>query len=95
MTLVQLQRFVAIARELHFARAADACCISQPALSLSLKALEDELGEPLFERTGNTGVRMTRLGERIIGYAERALEEAALLKQLATALRSGALPQEH
>ena len=50
MTLTELKYIVAVAREKHFGRAAEACFVSQPTLSTQLKKLEEELGVPLFER---------------------------------------------
>jgi LysR family hydrogen peroxide-inducible transcriptional activator len=62
MTLRQLRYFDALARHSHFGRAAAACAISQPALSMQIKELEDALGAALIER-GARQVRLTRLGE--------------------------------
>ncbi len=88
MTLTELRYIVALARERHFARAAAACFVSQPTLSVAVKRLEDELGLPLFERaTGE--VNMTPIGEQIIAQAQRVLEQAALIPELA---RSGKDP---
>ena len=50
LTLKQLRYFEALARHGHFGRAAEACAISQPALSMQIKELEDILGAALFER---------------------------------------------
>src|SRR5687768_5119346 len=61
-TLRQLRYFDALARHNHFGRAAAACAISQPALSMQIKELEDILGAVLIER-GARQVRLTRLGE--------------------------------
>jgi LysR family transcriptional regulator, hydrogen peroxide-inducible genes activator len=62
MTLRQLRYFDALARHSHFGRAAMACAISQPALSMQIKELEDALGAVLIER-GARQVRLTELGE--------------------------------
>jgi LysR family hydrogen peroxide-inducible transcriptional activator len=64
MTLRQLRYFDALARHSHFGRAAAACSISQPALSMQIKELEDALGAVLIER-GARQVRLTKLGEEI------------------------------
>jgi LysR family transcriptional regulator, hydrogen peroxide-inducible genes activator len=64
MTLRQLRYFDALARHSHFGRAATACAISQPALSMQIKELEDTLGAVLIER-GARHVRLTRFGEEI------------------------------
>jgi len=62
LTLKQLRYFEALARHGHFGRAADACAISQPALSMQIKELEETLGTVLFER-GARKVRLTNFGE--------------------------------
>src|SRR5204862_6059406 len=65
MTLTELRYIVAVARERHFGRAAEACFVSQPTLSVSIKKLEEELGVPLFER-GQGEVTVTPAGSRIV-----------------------------
>jgi LysR family transcriptional regulator, hydrogen peroxide-inducible genes activator len=82
MTLTELRYIVAVAQELHFGRAADRCFITQPALSLAIQKLEDELGTALFERKKNEVV-VTPIGERIIERAQRVLEEAEQIKAIA------------
>src|SRR5690606_12336845 len=82
MTLTELRYIVAVARERHFGRAAEACFVSQPTLSVAVRKLEEELGVTLFER-GVGEVAITPVGERIIEQAQRVLEEAALVKELA------------
>ena len=82
MTLNELRYIVAVARERHFGRAADACFVSQPTLSVAVRKLEGELGISLFER-GQGEVSVTPVGERVITQAQRVLEEASTLKQLA------------
>lgn len=82
MTLTELKYIVALAREKHFGRAADACFVSQPTLSVAIKKLEEELNVPLFER-GSNEVSLTDVGERIVVQAQRVLEEASAIKGIA------------
>lgn len=82
MTLTELKYIVAVARERHFGRAAEACFVSQPTLSVAIRKLEDELGVTLFER-GGTEVGVTSIGERIVAQAQKVLEESATLKEIA------------
>jgi len=82
MTLTELRYIVAVARERHFGRAAEACFVSQPTLSVAVKKLEDELGVTLFER-GVGEVAITPVGERVVEQAQRVLEQAAEIKAIA------------
>jgi len=82
MTLTELKYIVALAREKHFGRAADACFVSQPTLSVAIKKLEEELSVSLFER-GSNEVSLTPVGERIVVQAQRVLEEASAIKSIA------------
>ncbi len=82
MTLNELRYIVAVARERHFGRAAEACHISQPTLSVAVRKLEEELGVVLFER-GTSETTITPVGRQIIRQAQRVLEEVAVIKQLA------------
>ncbi len=82
MTLTELKYIVAVARERHFGRAAEACFVSQPTLSVAIKKLEDELEVQLFER-GNVEVSITPVGERIVEQAQRVLEESATIREIA------------
>ncbi len=84
MTLTEMRYIVALARERHFGRAAEACHVSQPTLSVALKKVEGQLGAALFERTAND-VRITSLGERIVAQAQRVIEEAVKLEEIAEA----------
>ncbi len=84
MTLTEMRYIVALARERHFGRAAEACHVSQPTLSVALKKVEGQLGAALFERTVSD-VRITALGERIVAQARRVLEEAVRLEEIAEA----------
>lgn len=82
MTLTELRYIVAVARERHFGRAAAACFVSQPTLSVAVRKLEDELGVTLFERAAGD-VTLTPVGVQIIAQAQRVLEEAQVVRQLA------------
>ncbi|WP_298233242.1 LysR substrate-binding domain-containing protein [uncultured Azohydromonas sp.] len=82
MTLTELRYIVAVAREKHFGRAAEACFVSQPTLSVAIKKLEEELDVKLFER-GSSEVSVTPLGEDIIRQAQSVLEQAAAIKEIA------------
>ena len=82
MTLTELRYIVAVARERHFGRAADACFVSQPTLSVAVKKLEEELDVKIFERGGND-VSVTTLGEAIVRQAQIVIEQAAAVKEIA------------
>lgn len=82
MTLTELRYIVAVAREKHFGRAAEACFVSQPTLSVAVKKLEDELDVKLFER-GSAEISVTPLGEDIIRQAQSVLEQAQAIKEIA------------
>lgn len=81
MNIQQLRYIVAIDRFRNFARAADACNISQPTLSAMLVKLEDELDVRIFDRT-NKVVKPTSVGERIIRQAQKALMETNRINEL-------------
>ena len=82
MTLTELKYIVAVAREKHFGRAAEACYVSQPTLSVAVKKLEDELEVKLFERSAGD-VTVTPLGDEIVRQAQSVLEQAAAIKEIA------------
>ncbi len=82
MTLTELKYIVAVARERHFGKAAEACYVSQPTLSVAVKKLEEELDVKLFERSANE-VTVTPLGEEIVRQAQSVLEQAANIKDIA------------
>jgi LysR family hydrogen peroxide-inducible transcriptional activator len=82
MTLTELRYIVAVARERHFGRAASACHVSQPALSVTVRKLEDELGVTLFER-GRSEVGITPIGRRLVEQARRVLAGTSTLQQIA------------
>jgi LysR family hydrogen peroxide-inducible transcriptional activator len=82
MTLTELKYIVAVARERHFGKAAEACFVSQPTLSVAVKKLEEELDVKLFERNANE-IAVTPLGEEIVRQAQSVLEQAASIKDIA------------
>lgn len=99
LTLKQLRYFETLAQQGHFGRAAELCAISQPALSMQIKELENSLGAPLFER-GPRQVRLTDFGE---SFAERVRDilrsvdelgdlARASVGQLAGQMRIGVIP---
>ncbi len=98
-TLQQLRYAVAVADALHFGRAAQACFVSQPALSAQIRALESRLGVQLFERSSR-GVLVTAAGTQIIDRTRRILGDVDDLRHVAAAaggdltgrLRLGVIP---
>jgi LysR family hydrogen peroxide-inducible transcriptional activator len=74
ITFKQLRYFHALAREQHFGRAAEACSVTQPALSMQIQELEMSLGLDLVERT-RQGVKLTAKGEQIAARAQRILND--------------------
>ncbi|HWZ74328.1 MAG TPA: hydrogen peroxide-inducible genes activator [Casimicrobiaceae bacterium] len=87
MTLNELRYIVAVAQEKSFGRAAQRCFISQPALSVAIQKLEEELQTQLFER-GKSEITVTPVGERIVEQAHKVLEEAARIRDMAQAGRN-------
>ena len=81
VTLRQLRYFKAVVEHGSFSRAAESVYISQPALSLQIRELEDTLGSPLLERESR-GVVLTPLGREVHGQALRVLDEALLLETI-------------
>src|SRR5215813_7208660 len=86
VTLRQLRYFDALARHGHFGRAAEACAISQPALSMQIKELEEALGGPLLERNARQ-VALTTFGEELAGRVRDILRSVDELADFARASR--------
>jgi DNA-binding transcriptional LysR family regulator len=86
MTPDQLITFATVAEFGNISRAAVALHLSQPAVSGQLKLLQDEFGEPLYQREGR-GVRLTAAGEQLLGHAERLRETFRQAQALRDALR--------
>ncbi len=99
MFIRQLDYLVTLAREKHFAKAAEACHVSQPALSSAIRSLEKELGVMIVQR-GRRFMGFTAEGERVLVWAQQTLaslshmrEDASLTKaSMAGTLRVGAIP---
>ena len=87
MNLRDLQYLVAVADTLHFGKAALACHVSQPTLSMQLKKLEEYLGVQLFERT-NKKVQLTAIGADIAARARTTLDGAEQIRKLAKAAQN-------
>src|SRR5262249_27493635 len=72
MQLAQVEGFLEVSRRSNLSRAAEALFITQPALTARLRALEEEIGSPLFRR-GRRGMVLTDAGRAFLPYAERAV----------------------
>lgn len=81
MTITQLQYLIAVDNHRHFARAADACFVTQPTLSMQIQKLEEELGVLLFDRSKHP-VRPTSIGERIVEQARTVVHETERIHQI-------------
>ncbi|RCS57371.1 LysR family transcriptional regulator [Parvibium lacunae] len=86
MEIYQLRSFLAVARLGHLTRAAETLHLSQPAVSKHIKALEEELGIALFERT-TSGMALTKAGQLLLTQAERTLVSAVELVNMARKMR--------
>lgn len=86
MNIRDLSYISAVARHEHFGRAAQACNVSQPALSSQIKKLEVELGVTIFERD-NKSVRLTNVGAEIVKLAEEALGVVSRIRMTASSAR--------
>jgi LysR family hydrogen peroxide-inducible transcriptional activator len=83
MTLTELRYIVAVSQKNHFGKAAQACFVSQPTLSIAVKKLEEELGVRLFERSSKNQIRITEIGQQIIDQAHVVLQQSQILSEIA------------
>jgi DNA-binding transcriptional LysR family regulator len=90
MEMHQVRYFLAVARTLHFTRAAEECHVTQPSLTRAIKQLEDELGGDLFRRE-RPQAQLTELGQRMLPLLQQCYESAMGARSLAFALKSGAV----
>jgi len=90
MNLHQLRIFATVAQQRSYSRAAEMLILSQPGVSLQVRALEKSLGTPLFEKTGR-GLRLTEAGAELLTYSERIFglldETQAVIEELGAARR--------
>ncbi|RYF71069.1 MAG: LysR family transcriptional regulator [Comamonadaceae bacterium] len=88
MTLVQLRHLIALAESGSFSRSAEALFLTQPALSRSIRALEDEMGQPLFDRIGRRS-EVTPFGREVLERARLIVFEADELAASGRRMREG------
>ena len=80
MTLTQLRHFIDLALTTSVSQSAVRLHITQPALSRSIKALEEELGQPLFDRVGRR-IEITPFGQQLLAHARSLIDLAHTLRQ--------------
>ncbi|BEP55090.1 hypothetical protein GmRootV118_23340 [Variovorax sp. V118] len=88
MTLVQLRHLISLAHTGSFSQSAQALHLTQPALSRSVRALEDELGMPLFDRIGRRN-ELTVFGREVLERARLLVSEAEALRDRGRQMREG------
>ncbi|MBO9515071.1 MAG: LysR family transcriptional regulator [Variovorax sp.] len=88
MTLVQLRHLISLAESASFSQSAQALYITQPALSRSIRALEDQLGMPLFDRVGRR-IELTAFGREVVERARQLVFEAGELRDSGRRMREG------
>ena len=88
MLIRQFEYLVALARERHFGRAAEACHVTQPSLSAAIRQFEEELGAPVIER-GHRYMGLTPQGKLVVEHAQRVLAEIEDLRREVEALDKG------
>ena len=86
MTITQFRYIIAVDNHRHFARAAEACFVTQPTLSMQIQKLEEELDLLIFDRSKQPIVP-TPLGEKILEQARKVLHEAAILEHMSKQIK--------
>ena len=81
MTIIQCEYIVAVDRERNFRRAAEACFVTQPTLSVQLQKAESDLGVVIFDRS-KSPIKPTRLGEKIVEQARAVLAEVHRFREI-------------
>jgi DNA-binding transcriptional LysR family regulator len=88
MKLQQIRYFLALSEKRNFCRAAQSCKVAQPSVTNAIKALERELGGPLFSRKPH--IELSALGEAVLPHFARIAREVDRLREIATALTTNA-----
>lgn len=83
MTLTELKYIVAVAQKMHFGKAAQACFVSQPTLSIAIRKLEESLGVVLFERSSKNEIQITAIGQQIVAQAQKVIRESQVITEIA------------
>ena len=86
MTITQFRYIVAVDNHRHFAKAADACFVTQPTLTLQIQKLEEELAILIFDRSKHPIVP-TPVGVRLIEQARKILQESAVVEKMAKRIK--------
>jgi LysR family transcriptional regulator, hydrogen peroxide-inducible genes activator len=91
MEMQQIRYFVALCDELNFTRAAQRCKVAQPSLTIAIKALEEELGGPLFHRKPR--VALTQLGDAMRSTLQEIMIQVEIARATAKALTTREQPE--
>lgn len=86
----EIRYFIALARELHFGRAAAACCVSQPALTRAIRKLEEKFGGLLIDRRPGQ-IELTELGRSVLPRLQAAWAEVDVARDVANAIQTSRL----
>lgn len=87
-SLTQIEYVLAVHKHGHFAKAAEACLVTQPTLSMQIKKLEDDIGAPIFDRSKKP-ILLTETGQALIGQLQTLLYEARKVTAIVESANSG------